>query len=111
MLSSSKNIYQACCRPQRHGGRWRCGSRLGRSPALLALWLADETDLGQAGLAGIGQGLGHRAVGDGLVGTQMDLWLDLLLAFGHEAVGRLGARHRLAVPETLAGRLERPGEL
>mgnify|MGYP000269990830 CR=1 FL=1 len=62
-------------------------------------------------LYAIGQGLRDEAVGDALIGAQMDLRLRLLLALGVEALRGLGAIHRLAVPEQHAGRIDRELDL
>src|SRR5687767_3079297 len=85
------------------GGVGGCAGRAGVGGLSMSgrFRIADEADLGQAGLRGVGQGLGDGAVGHALVGLQVDLRLGLLLAEFGEAARRLGALDRLSVPEAL----------
>ncbi len=56
------------------------------------LGLADEADLGQAGLGRIGQRLRDEAVGDGLVGAQVHLGLRLLACLRRRSARAASAR-------------------
>src|SRR5437868_7219957 len=71
--------------------------------------LADERHLAEACLGGVGQHLGDVAVGDILVGAQIDLGLRPFLAGFDELRQRILSRQPLAVPEQRTQRVD--GEL